>query len=329
MIKSITITNHMNDSVTIDITNPYESGFIVESIDGIGPVNASINFTELATNDGAVDNSARVSYRAITLSLLFVENPTIEDTRLNSYKFFPVKHNITFKIETDNRVCQTVGRVESNEPDIFSDKEGCQISILCPDPYFYEAGPGSLQETWFHGVDPMFEFEFGNEITYEPIQDSVDDDILDNKSEQILGTGLFMRELEMGEIHELTEGFVNYVGDSDIGVTIKIHALGLVTGLAIYDLTTRDVIRLSDKNLMAILGSLIKEGDEITICTVRGRKKATFLRDGIEYNIMNAIEYPAGWFQLTKGNNHLAYTANEGLYNIRFVVENQIIYGGI
>lgn len=329
MIKSITVTNHTDDSITIDLKNPYDSGFIIESIDGIGPVNASVNFTELATNDGAVDNSARVSYRSITLSLLFVENPTIEATRLNSYKYFPVKRNVTFMIETDSRICQTKGRVESNEPDIFSEKEGCQISILCPDPYFYAAGPGALQETWFYGVDPRFEFEFGNEITYEAIQDSKDEDILDSKSDPIIGTGLFTRELEMGETHEYTEGFVNYSGDSEIGVTIKIQAMGPITGLRIYDLSTREIIMIYDNLLTEIIGSTIQEGDEITICTVRGKKKATLLRDGLERNIMNALGKQPGWFQLSKGNNHIAYTAEEGLYNIRFLVQNQVIYEGV
>ena len=137
MIKSVTITNHLDESIKLDLFNPEESGFIIKNIEGLGPVKANINFKEFATNDGSIDNSARLSSRNIVMSLQFMESPTIEETRLKSYKYFPIKRNIKFLIETDNRICETIGRVETNVPSIFSNAEECQISILCPNPYFY------------------------------------------------------------------------------------------------------------------------------------------------------------------------------------------------
>ena len=132
MIKSVTITNYLQESVKIELTEPESSGFIIRSIEGLGPVKANLNFTELATLDGALDNGAALlDTRNIVLSLIFVGTPTIEDTRLKSYKYFPIKQNLTFEIETDNRHCFTVGRVESNVPTIFgTDREGCQVSML-------------------------------------------------------------------------------------------------------------------------------------------------------------------------------------------------------
>ena len=161
MIKSVTITNYLQESVKIDLTEPETSGFIIRSIEGLGPAKANVNFTELATLDGALDNGALLNTRNIVMSLIFEGTPTIEDTRLKSYKYFPIKQNLTFEIETDNRHCFTVGRVESNTPTIFSnEREGCQISILCPSSYFQDMNDTIVD---FNAVTGEFEFPFDND----------------------------------------------------------------------------------------------------------------------------------------------------------------------
>lgn len=160
MIKSVTITNYLQESVKIDLTEPETSGFIIRSIEGLGPAKANVNFTELATLDGALDNGALLNTRNIVMSLIFEGTPTIEDTRLKSYKYFPIKQNLTFEIETDNRHCFTVGRVESNTPTIFgNEREGCQISILCPSSYFQDMNDTTVD---FNAVTGEFEFPFDN-----------------------------------------------------------------------------------------------------------------------------------------------------------------------
>lgn len=304
MIKRVTITNHLDESITLELLEPEKSGFIIKSISGLGPVKANVNFTELATNDGAIDNSARLEPRNIVMELQFMENPTIEATRLLSYKFFPIKRNITFLIETDSRICETVGRVESNEPDIFSDKEGCQVSIMCPDPYFYSAGDTGNTETVFYGTEPMFEFPFSNESLTEPL-------------------------LEFGSIENRTEGTVYYEGDAEVGITIRIHAVGEAEGLTIYNTGTREIMRINDEKLVALLGSGIQAGDEITITTTRGSKGITMLRGGVTTNILNVLDKPITWFQLSKGDNVFAYTASAGLTNLQFRIENKTIYEGV
>lgn len=121
MIESVTIINYLGDSIVMDLDNPYDSGFAICSINGLGPVKANINVTELATDDGAFYNSARTQTRNITMSLKFFDTSqrTVEDVRLSSYKFFPIKKPVTFIVKTDNRTAYCIGYVESNEPDIF------------------------------------------------------------------------------------------------------------------------------------------------------------------------------------------------------------------
>lgn len=304
MIKSVTITNHLDESIKLDLFNPDESGFIIKNIDGLGPVKANINFKELATNDGSIDNSARLSSRNIVMSLQFIESPTIEETRLKSYKYFPIKRNIKFLIETDNRICETIGRVEANVPTIFSNAEGCQISILCSNPYFYSAGENGANQTIFYGTDPLFEFPFSNESLTEDL-------------------------IEFGSIENRTEGTIYYDGDAEIGITIRIHAVGEAAGLVIYNTKTRELMRINDDKLKSLMGSGIQAGDEITITTSRGEKGIYMLRSGVTTNILNSLEKPIKWFQLSKGDNTFAYTASAGLTNLQFRIENKVIYEGV
>ena len=304
MIKSVTITNHLDESIKLDLFNPEESGFIIKSIEGLGPVKANINFKELATNDGSIDNSARLSSRNIVMSLQFMESPTIEETRLKSYKYFPIKRNIKFLIETDSRICETIGRVETNVPTIFSNAEGCQISILCPNPYFYSAGENGTNQTIFYGTEPLFEFPFSNESLTEDL-------------------------IEFGSIENRTEGTVYYDGDAEIGITIQIHAVGEAEGLVIYNTKTREIMRINDDKLKSLMGSGIQAGDEITITTSRGEKGIYMLRNGVTTNILNSLEKPIKWFQLSKGDNTFAYTASAGLTNLQFRIENKVIYEGV
>lgn len=302
MIKGITITNHLGESLRIDMFNPEGSGFFIRKIEGLGPPKANVNFTELATNDGAIDNSSFLETRNIVLSLGFLENPTIEATRLLTYKFFPIKRMITFGIETDRRKCKIKGRVESNEPDIFSKEEGCQISILCPDPYFHSERD---VETVFLGVQPTFKFPYSN------------DSITENLT-------------KFGEIQNLLEAHVYYDGDSEVGATFKIHINGEgVKGLAIYDLRTKEMLKINDARLEEITGSGLTIGDEITLVTERGNKGITLFRHGVLSNILNVLEKPISWFQLVKGNNAFYYTAEDRFGDIEITVYNKVIYEGI
>ena len=299
MIKTITVTNHLGESLSLSLKEPEKSGFIIEEVDGLGPVKAEVNFTEMATVDG--DNSARIETRNINLSLIFLEHPTIEDTRLLSYKYFPNKRNVTITIETDKRICETVGRVEDNDPSIFEEKEGCEVSILCPDPFFYSK---NTYETIFYGVQPLFEFPFENASIEEPL-------------------------IEFGEIRQYTEGDVYYDGDIEVGVTIKIHAIGPAKDITIYDLNSRETILIEDEKLREIIPEGIVAGDDIIITTMAGKKGVDLIRSGISTNILSSLGKYITWFTISKGDNLFAYRAVEGLENLQFSIQYKMAYEGV
>lgn len=302
MIKSITVTNYLGDSIVLELTRPEKSGFIVESVTGLGPGSSAINLTEISTTDGAYFNSSRVSSRNIVLSLRFMWDRTIEDSRQLSYKYFPLKRGVTLTIETDNRSLQISGYVESNEPNIFSETEGTEISIICPDPFFKDSR--ETQQTSFSGIEPLFEFPFSNESLTEPL-------------------------LEFSEIVDSIERVLVYNGDVETGVTISIKAFGEASGITLYNIGTRESMKILDNAIESIMGSGLTDGDEIVICTITGKKSATFIRNGKSTNILNSIDRSSDWFKLAKGSNIFAYTTESGRNNIQVQIQNSVIYEGI
>jgi hypothetical protein len=302
MIKNITVTNHVGESIILELGFPEKSGFLIQSIDGLGPVKANINMADFSTMDGSVYNSARIPSRNIVFDIAFLDKPTIEDVRQLSYKYFPVKKRIHLLVETDNRLAEIYGYVESNEPVIFSKQETTQISIICPDPYFYSAGQKQL--TLFSGFNPLFQFPWSNE-------------------------SLTVKLIEMGEILKNQTQTIYYTGDGDIGIEIELFALGNVVNLTIYNTTTGEFMKIDTDRLTTLTGFPIILGDYIFISTVKGAKSIQLFRDGVYYNILNCLDKNTSWFQLTKGDNVFLFDAEEGYTNVIVRIQNQIIYEGI
>ena len=302
MIKSLTVTNYLGDSITLELMRPEKSGFIIQSITGLGPGKANINTSDLSTDDGSIYNSARLPSRNIVISVKYLWKNTIEEARQLSYKYFPIKRKVKLHFETDNRIAEIEGYVESNDPDIFSKEEGSDISIVCPNPFFYDAY--ETVTTSFSGIEGAFEFPFSNESLTEPM-------------------------LEFSVIRDVIDRVVNYKGDHEIGITITIRAIGDAGDITIYNVDTGETMKVFSSSIEALTGNGIQNGDEIVICTVKGSKSATLIRNAQSTNILNCINRDADWFQLVKGDNTFAYTSTTGRNFLRLEISNRIIYEGI
>lgn len=307
MLKNVTITNYLGKSVTYSFDNPTiddASGLFITEIEGLGPVKADVNMTSLATADGDIFNSKRLQGRNIVIKARFTYAKTIEDSRLMSYKFFPIGHKVTFKIETDSRVAETEGYVESNEPDIFSKESDMQVSILCESPFFLSAGDDGKKETNFSAVEAMFEFPFSNESTEEKL-------------------------IVFGKITNKKENTVYYEGDAETGCIIHLHAIGEVRMIDIYNIKTAEHMGIDTDKIATLTGQGLIYGDDISISTIKGKKSITLLRNGVTYNILNALAKNVDWFQLARGDNLFAFTCEYGEENLQFMIESQIVYEGV
>lgn len=301
MIKSFTITNDLGESLYLDIRKPEDSGFLITSVSGLTPPKAEVSSSSLAMYDGADISSVRAEERNIVFSIVYYqENKTmesIEDLRWKSYRYFPLKKTITIEIENDKGKFKTSGVVESNEITIFSQAEGSQVSIICPDSFFWSEGTETLN---LYNEIPAFQF---------PVE--------------------FADTVEFSILKTYPDAELYFLGAGDCGVTIEIEVLGNVQDLRFYDLITRDSFLLNSTLLHRMTGSDLKYGDHITINTRRKKKSAILIRNGITYNILSCIRVSGDWITLHAGRNRFGYTADVGYSRLRISLHYETNYLGV
>ena len=320
MIHSFTVTNHTGRSLECELANPWKEGLAITSIDGLGPGQATVNVADISSTDGGLFNSARKSYRNIVFNFVFEDHDTltIEDIRRKCYTYFPIKKNVKLKfVTTDYKTFTDFyidGYVESNEPTIFSAKEGAQVSVICPNPYFYKS---TLQEQRFSlSSNPEFSFAFSKVPT-------------DNT------------ELLMGDVVPYVVSSVYYQGDADTGVIVDISFRSNVT----HDPENPKTIRVANsltntanifslekvKNIVTNLldgYTGIVAGDRITLSTIVGEKSLVYTHNNIDYNVLGAVEPSGKWVTITTGDNYLVID-KDSTVEITASVKNKIYYYGV
>ena len=310
MIKSVTAVNFKGESIKMDLFHPESSGFIIIKIDGIGPGKATVTKNDSKVYDGGTITSARLPSRNIKMEIQFLWVNSIEDVRHKSYKYFPLKKPIKLIFETDTRTVEIEGVVESNEPDIFSSEESTNISIICPDPYFYASGENSLSKTEFSGINAMFEIPSDAGYSNESLTEAL---------------------TEISTLYIQSErGIMNY-GEVDIGVVISIKPLAIVKGiLTISNVTLGQNMSFDLNKIKTITENDFHLGDELVINTLRGKKSVTLVREGKNYNALSCIDTRTDWIYLTSGENTFTYYLNgEGIEDLQFSVTNSILYEGV
>lgn len=302
MIKGIKVTNHNHESLELDLFHPEWSGLIIDNIEGMGPPKANVNYNEVATIDGGIFTSARTQARNVVITLSMMFDPLIEDTRLLTYKYFPIKKPISLELITDYHHAILYGYVESNTPTVFTDHEQTQISIVAPDPWFYEMEQSIFV---FNGVDPLFEFPFWNDSLTENL-------------------------LEFGNIRDDNRATLNYKGDVDTGVLITCHVMtGTVENLTIWNVDTREHMRIDTNKIKRVTNIQFSQGDDIIINTKIGEKSIYLLHEGRYYNIISCIEKDADWFQITTGPNVFTFVADHGTTGMMMTITYRNAYGGV
>lgn len=310
MIKSVTAVNFKGESIKMDLFHPESSGFIIIKIDGIGPGKATVTKNDSKVYDGGTITSARLPSRNIKMEIQFLWVNSIEDVRHKSYKYFPLKKPITLIFETDTRTVEIEGVVESNEPDIFSSEESTNISIICPDPYFYASGENARSKTEFSGINAMFEIPSNVGYSNESLTEAL---------------------TEISTLYiQSKRGIMNY-GEVDIGVVISIKPLAVVKGiLTISNVTLGQNMSFDLNKIKTITEQDFHLGDELIINTLRGKKSVTLVREGKNYNALSCIDTRTDWIYLTSGENTFTYYLDgEGIEDLQFSVTNSILYEGV
>lgn len=301
MIKSVTIINRRNEELVLTLRSPEQSGFFIKKIDGLGPPVGTINTVPYSTIDGARFISARANQRNIVFHLGFLDSPDIEATRIASYQYFPIKSEVTMIFETDKKLVKIKGRIETNEPEIFSKETGTQISVICPDPYYYSLTSYIMN---FSVLQKLFQFPFSNEDLDIPL-------------------------IYFGDVVVDAQQTIDYTGEVPVGFTMIIDSTGSAGSITVYNLETRESMVIDNDIITNATGSGISAGDQIRITTIKGQKSAVLIREGLTINILNAVLGSKDWFALDKGPNPFYYTTEFGGSHLLFNIHYQLLYEGI
>lgn len=304
MIKSVTAINHLGEALKLVLSDPNATGIKVTGITGLGPPKGTINTSKVSTVDGTIYNSATVAGRNVVLSTELLNKPTVEEVRIQTYRYFPIKKPVTLVFETETRLAAILGYTESNSPELFGEDPTAQISIVCPEAYFHDVSDKAILKTLFYNVKPNFQFPFSNE-------------------------SLTQKLIELGKLETKLDRDILYTGETEVGMTITMEVLGDVGDVVVYNTKTNEAMRVDSAKLKALTGTALTTGDVVVITTNRGNKKIVLRRNGDLYNIRNALERTSSWLQLNKGVNSLAYSASSGINNLQITIESQILYEGL
>lgn len=279
----LSVQNKYGETLDFQKNGTYD----VVSVKGLNPPNAIINMSTIATTDGAIFNSSRADKRNIVITIVFHDD--IETSRIQLYKFFPIKEPVTLFFHNTTRNVKIEGYVESFECDLFERGQRAQISIVCPQSYFTDE---ELTYVNFSTVTGEFEF---------PVD--------------FLESGI-----EISKRDSTAQAVINYTGDSETGMIIEILTNGNVV---------RPVIRNKLTNETFVLEIELLTDDKVIINTKRGEKSVVLYRDGQTTNIINKLVAGSTWLIVRPGTNVFSYETTFGLENMKLLFTVDQLYAGV
>ena len=249
----------------------HNDAYAVKSILGLDPPDGIINTVRNAGQDGTVFNSAYMDERVITITLAI--NYPAEINRINLYKYFKIKYPVKIRYRNGSRNVWIIGYTQSVQVAFFDKKEGAQITVRCPNPYFND---DLTVKQEMSNITALFEFPFAIEE-----QDPVE-----------------MSRIELGREQSISNG-----SDVPIGMKIRIYASGAVVNPQIYNVHTGEFLKILDE---------MQTGDVIEISTIRGSKSAIRYREGVKSSLIGYFAEGSVWLQLLPGENVMTMYADSG-----------------
>lgn len=261
----------------IDMTKTANQ-YMISKIDGLYPPAGTISTTPYAGMNGSYLNNAFIEKRNLVLSFeMRGYGSNIELNRHALYRVVKTAQYLKVYYRTVGIDVYTEGYVESCTVTNFGELVNGQISIICPDPYWY-----STQSIYAYSQSVFGAFHFPFPESDEPFPLGV---YSTDKTLSIFNSG------------------------EEVGILITLEAASgediptpVATGVTLYDDDTKTYFQL----LLEILPS-----DKIIINTKQGQKSVTLVRDGVTTNIINCMTSGSIWFTLRKGLNRYRLSASK------------------
>jgi hypothetical protein len=292
IIRSASFVNaEDNVDLIVDGNTP---GIVIESIEGIYAFTGEVKTSPYSQTNGDRYKSTRAPMRNIV-----VYGKIFDDFWNNRQLMYRV-----FRLGSLGRFCYTEPDhsnryadyyVESLEIDQDAYRGQYQISLLCPDPFFYAGEPEGVDlAAWIPDFEFIHEFdENGEELGH--------------------------RETSM--IQEID----NLNGVDGIGMKITLTANGNVTNPYVYLYETGERITIGTENNPYTLTSLKR----VEIETTTGKKNIFQVENNVQTRINEYLDPDSSFFQLGAGVNTIGYNADSGAEFMNVHIEYKMRYLGV
>ena len=291
MFFNLNLENQSGDRIDMTTT---ANQYMTSKIDGLNPPAGTISTSTYAGMDGSYLNNAFIEKRNVVISFQ-MRGIDIEKRRHLLYRVVKPSRYIKVFYKTAGIDVYTEGYVETCEISNFDALTSGQISIICPDPYWYST---SAVYAYYSQVTGAFHFPFPESDAPFPL-------------------GVF----------STTDNIIIQNDGDETGFTIQIEASSSETVPETVAVTPT-LYNADTGEYLQIKGEILK-GDVITITTKTGNKTVTLTRNGVDSNIINRLVSGSTWLSLREGKNTFHVQAVRGVKNLKVTLMHRNAYLGV
>ena len=291
MFFTLILENLSGEQLNITTT---ANQYMTSKIDGLNPPAGTISTSTYAGMDGSFLNNAFIEKRNLVISFE-MRGIGLEKRRHALYRVVKPSRYIKVFYKTAGIDVYTEGYVETCEISNFDTLTSGQISIICPNPYWYST---SAVYAYYSQVTGAFHFPFP-------------------KSDAPFPLG----------VYSTTDNIIIQNDGDETGFTIRIEASSDETVPEIAAVTPT-IYNADTGEYLQIKGDILK-GDIIMITTKTGNKTVTLTRNGVNSNIINRLVSGSTWLSLREGKNTFHVQAVRGVKNLKVTLMHRNAYLGV
>lgn len=285
MFYSLILENETGQQIDLSQT---ANRFLFSKIEGLNPPAGTISTSSYAGMDGSYLNNAFIEKRNVVIPFE-MRGFDVEKRRHELYKIVKPSRYIKIYYSTKNISVYAEGIVETCEIENFETLTKGQISIICPDIYWYST---TSQMAYYSQITGGFTFPFPTENNPQPFT--------------------------LGKYN--TQNIMEIVNDGDeTGFTLEIEAIADASSPTLYNADTDEYLQITGD---------LQAGDIITVTTKTGNKTVTLNRGGVRSNIINRLVSGSTWLTLREGKNRF-YLRGTGLNNLKVRIVHTNAYLGV
>jgi Phage tail protein len=285
-MQRIIFTNARGQSVELKSSAP----FLLQSIDGLGDVDADIQTQKSPFQDGSTYIDSVLQERAISLeiAILAADQPTLLQQRQYLASVFNPKLGFGTLRYENNGTVREIEAVPDGVPSFPSGKDNrlpklqkAIVNLLCPNPFWK-----STKITEEPTFEPLFSFPF----------------------EGMFQIGI-QRDARI------------IVNDGDAPAPLQIEFHGPAVNPIIINKTTGEFIKVNQT---------LGENETMEIDTTPGKKSVYFIQpDGTKRNVFNWIDLNSTFFQLVVGENEIEYSADSDIQGAIVNISYRKLYNAV